>query len=437
MKAADGRIQFLIQGLIAWIFLSKISFGGFIPFMPRQIPYLIFQQGLHPYLNVLFCALLGFPLILIYLRVQDPNRLSPFYKIFLLVLAGTLSVQTFLQIFYVNFTEPAVLQIGALGSSLLMILLYAWIIPSLWTWGQLVRVISKWCGVLVLLSFVILAVHPGAAFKGGRFIGIFKHIPYMVTCATVSFIFHLMPAGLRMQHKIWRILILALSFGAIILTGTRSSAGAAVLAMGLSFILFEATSTLQRMQKIAIFVCAVLITVFFGQDIFNYAQGVATGKNALMMREAQDGVASRTEEFERGLQMFEEHPWLGQGLVSKFAAGNDVDVSNYNSMKDPHNIFVSAGVIGGWPMLALSVMSLALMAVGCLKILMRFRRDQAQLILAVYLLSHIPILIIYHVHLSLGADGGSDLLFGFWIFGDCCHWLFVAVPGKFASGIAF
>lgn len=410
MKASDGRIQFLIQGLIAWIFLSKISFGGFLPFFPRQFPYLIFQQGLHPYLNVVFCALLGFPLIFLFLRVEDRNRLSPFYKIFLVAVAVTLSLQTFLQIFYVNFTESAVLQIGALGSSLFMVLIYGWIIPSLWSWERVVRLISKWCGVLVLLSILLLLVHPSGAFKGGRFIGIFKHIPYMVTCATVAFIFHLLPT----QHKIWRILVLVTSFAAIVLTGTRSSAGAAILALGLSFILFEAKSTLHRLQKIAIFVSLVLVTIFFGQDLFEYAQGVATGKNALMMREAQDGVASRKEEFERGLQMFEEHPWLGQGLVSKFAAGNEVDVSNYNAMKDPHNIFVSAGVIGGWPMLMLSIMAIVLMTVGCLKILMRFRRDPSQLILAIYLLSHIPILIIYHVHLSLGgmADRIYWLVFG-------------------------
>jgi uncharacterized protein (DUF2062 family) len=29
----------------------------------------------------------------------------------------------------------------------------------------------------------------GAVFKGGRFVGVFKHIPHMVTCATVAFVF--------------------------------------------------------------------------------------------------------------------------------------------------------------------------------------------------------------------------------------------------------
>lgn len=422
IKAEDGRIQFLIQGLVAWIFLSKISFGGFIPFVPRSLPPVIFQQGFHPYLNVIFCFLLGFPLIFLFRRVQNPRRLSPFYRLFWMALAVTLSLQTGLQIFYVNYDEPAALQLAALGSSLFMMLIYGWIVPSLWSWKKIVDVVSKWCAWLLILSLIVLVVHPGAAFKGGRFIGVFKHIPYMVTCATVGFIFFLRPT----EHKIWRFFILFLAFLAIGLTGTRSSVAAALLALGLSFILFEAKSGLQRFQKVSVFILLTTVTIFFGQDLFEYAQGVATGKNALMMREAQDGVASRTEEFERGLEMFESHPWLGQGLISKFAAGNDVDVSNYNAMKDPHNIFVSAGVIGGWPLLLLSVMSLALMAVGCLKILMRFRRDSSQLILAIYLLSHIPILIIYHVHLSLGgmADRIYWLTFGF---------LAVAAPASRAS----
>ena len=82
-------------------------------------------------------------------------------------------------------------------------------------------------------------------------------------------------------------------------------------------------------------------------------------------------------------------------------------------MKDPHNIFVSAGVIGGWPMLVLAAVALIFMTIGALKALRSDNISKRQL--GIYLAAHIPILVIYHVHLSLGglADRMYWLVFGF------------------------
>lgn len=411
IRPSDRRIQFLIHGLIAWLFLSKISFGSFIPGFPREVSFLIFQQGFHPYMNVVCCLLLGFPLITMAKFTSPKNILSPFYTLFIFALVVILSLQTILQMFYVNVSESVFIQTAALASSIFMVWVYGRVIPQLWTIEKFIRVIRNWCGILVLLSLVLFVVNSGVVFKGGRFIGVFKHIPYMVTCSTVAFVFFLLP--LTNENKFFRFLVLIASFVAIVLTGTRSSAAAALLSLVLSFVVFEAKTTAQRFQKIAVALGLTMVVLFFGFDLFDYAQGVMTGQKGLMMREAQDGVASRKDEFERGLQMFEDHPWLGQGLVSKFASGSDVDVSNYNAMKDPHNIFVSAGVIGGWPLLCLSAVAVVFILIGSLKALAR--GTQAQKLIAIYAASHLPILIIYHVHLSLGgmADRMYWLSFGF------------------------
>lgn len=413
LLARDGRILFLIKALVALAFLAKVSFGALLP-IPREVPYLIFQQGMHPYVNVVLSALFGGPLILLWLKVRDRQHLSGFYKLFVFVLGLTLMVQTLLQIHYVNFEESPLIQVGAVVVSLFMVFVYGLVIPSLWPIEDFLRFVQRWSGALVIISLLLLPVAGGMVFKGGRFIGVFKHIPHMVTCATVAYIFSLgtLLTDTKLQHKIWDMTVLLASFLAIILTGTRSSAGAAVIAFVLTMILHHTETNKGRIFKFAAICFIVTFTTFFGMQTYEFAHGIATGENSLGSRQAQDGIASRMEEVQRGYEIFVEQPWLGHGLMSKFAAGNEVDVSNYNAMKDPHNIFVSAGVVGGWPLLILAGVALLYMLLGSLKALKSF--DVAKRVIAIYLLSHIPILVIYHIHLSIGgmADRMYWLVFG-------------------------
>ncbi|WP_374075362.1 O-antigen ligase family protein [Bdellovibrio bacteriovorus] len=414
LQARDGRILFLIKALVALLFISKISLGSLLP-IPQSFSFLIYQQGLHPFVNVFLCALFGIPLIFMWLRVRDRNHLSGFYKLFVFFLMLILTVQTLLQAHYVNPNESALMQIGALAVSLFMIVIYGLLIPSLWSMDDFLKYVQRWSGALVLISLVLLVVAGGSVFKGGRFVGVFKHIPHMVTCATVAFIFSLgtFLQDTKLQHKIWSALVLLASFWAIILTGTRSSAAAVVVAFVVTMILHKTATNQGRIFKFAFLAFILTFTLFFGPQTYYFARGIATGQSSLGGREAQDGIASRWEEVERGSQIFLQEPWLGHGLLSKFAAGNDVDVSNYNAMKDPHNIFISAGVIGGWPLLILSGIALVFMLVGSLKALMSFDISKRQV--AIYLLAHIPILVIYHIHLSIGgmADRLYWMVFGF------------------------
>lgn len=414
LQARDGRILFLIKALVALLFISKISLGSLLP-IPQSFSFLIYQQGLHPFVNVFLCALFGIPVIFMWLRIRNRNHLSGFYKLFVFFLMLTLTVQTLLQAHYVNLNESALMQIGALAVSLFMIVIYGLLIPSLWSTDDFLKYVQRWSGTLVLISLILLIVAGGSVFKGGRFVGVFKHIPHMVTCATVAFIFSLgtFLQDTKLQHKIWSALVLLASFWAIILTGTRSSAAAVVVAFVVTMILHKTATNEGRIFKFAFLAFVVTFTLFFGPQTYNFARGIATGQNSLGGREAQDGIASRWEEVERGSQIFLQEPWLGHGLLSKFAAGNDVDVSNYNAMKDPHNIFISAGVIGGWPLLILSGIALVFMLLGSLKALTSFDISKRQV--AIYLLAHIPILVIYHIHLSIGgmADRLYWMVFGF------------------------
>lgn len=413
-QVRDGRILFLIKALVALVFLSKVSLGSFLP-LPHSFAFLIYQQGLHPFVNVFLCVLFGVPLAFLGLKARGRNHLSGFYKLFVLVLIFTLTAQTLLQAYYVNPQESVTMQIGALAVSLFMVILYGMMIPSLWTLEDFLGYVQKWSGALVLISLVLWGVAGDHVFKGGRFIGVFKHIPHMVTCATVAFVFSLgtFLREEKLQHKIWSAWILAASFLAIILTGTRSATGAILLALIATIFLHKTKTNQGRIFKFGFLALMVTFTLFFGSQTYDFARALVVGQSSLGGRGVQNGVAARWEEVERGIQIFLREPWLGQGLVSKFAAGNDVSVSNYNAMKDPHNIFVSAGVVGGWPLLSLSAIALILILIGSIKSLSSHDISKRQI--SVYLFTHIPILVIYHIHLSIGgmADRLYWLVFGF------------------------
>lgn len=414
MRKLDGRIVFLIKAFVSLMFISKISLAGLLP-VPRSFSFLLFQAGMHPYLNVILSFLTGIPLLFLWMRMKNRNHLSGFYKLFCLVLILLLIAQTFLQMNYVYKAEPRLMELAAMVTSVFMVVICGLVIPSAWDVKSFVKFVQRWAGILVLVSLAMLFFSKGAAFKGGRFIGVFKHIPHMVTCATVAFVFSLTTFidAKRRTERLWNAIIIGTSFFAIILTGTRSSAAAAVVAFILTMILHKTKTNQGRLFKFAFITISVSFTLLFGLKVYDFVRSVAMGKAALGSREAQDGVASRWEEVERGAQMFRESPWLGHGLASKFASGEDVSVSSYNAMKDPHNILISAGVIGGWPLLFMGVIALVLMTIGGLKALKSpdlFKRQ-----VAIYLCAHIPILIIYHIHLSLGgmADRLYWLVFGF------------------------
>jgi hypothetical protein len=213
--------------------------------------------------------------------------------------------------------------------------------------------------------------------------------------------------------RAWFVLGIFLSLLALVFTGTRSALAAGLMAILLGVLRAPAGSTTFRFFKYSTALVMTVVILLFGVQMAEYASDIATGKKALFEREAQDGVASRMEEVERGWEYFKTSPWIGQGLLSKFSGKDDLDVSSYNSFKDPHNIFVSAGVVGGWPFIFWTGLFMACLIVLSVKGILS--EDPSLQIFALYAVVQIPILIIYHWHLSMGgmADRIYWLVFGY------------------------
>jgi hypothetical protein len=257
-------------------------------------------------------------------------------------------------------------------------------------------------------------------FRGGRFVGFFKHIPHMVTASTVAFIFFLPNL---FENKAWSwtnntllkiigLFILALI---VVLTSTKAAFATIIFAGFVSIFIFGAKNKSIRLFKFTFLSCFLVFIMLTGLPASQLLHDVSVGKTSFGFRPAQDGVQTRFEEITRGWSLFEKSPYFGLGLLYKFLNGSSsgIEVESYNSFKDPHNLFVSAAVIGGYPLLFLSIVGYLLLIIGAFKGMNKV--DPNYKIMGLFLFVHLPVFIIYHAHFSLGGMGDRIywLVFGY------------------------
>ncbi len=117
--------------LIALIFISKISLQ-FIPGIPYEIPNIIFQYGIHPYVNIILCLTFGSTLIakrLLKLRTESSLQLK-FYSFYIFIFCVYLFTITGLQIIFLDSGESALMQTAAAVMSIFMIYLFGKYLPT-------------------------------------------------------------------------------------------------------------------------------------------------------------------------------------------------------------------------------------------------------------------------------------------------------------------
>lgn len=394
----------MILFLILLIFISKVAVS-FFGIFPRQFDPFIFQYGLHPYMNIFFNSLVGgFLTLWWFWRSHHLFQQSRFYRFLMYTTSLYLILVTLLQCFFVNPDESFILQMASAFMAVFTLYLYGRVIPTSYPPEKFLKSVKLITVFLCWVSLALLFLSPATSFKGTRFIGAFKHIPHMVSCATLACfaiyysIFVQKISRFRLAVNYFNLL---LCFSLLVLTGTRSALAAVLVGFVLCLLFFPSGSWLNRFIKVSMSATAFLVVMFFGHPIADYLVQVVRGEQAIANRAAQDGFKSRLEEIERGFVMFEKNRWLGQGLLMKFSTGQEADISGYDANKDPHNIFVSAGVIGGWGFVLLCTLGYFALALATLKTL--FSKNQAMRLIAIYMLTSLPIILIYHVHLSLGG----------------------------------
>lgn len=391
--------------LIALIFISKISLQ-FIPGIPYEIPNIIFQYGIHPYVNILLCLTFGGALIskrLLRLKTEIATQ-AKLYSFSIFLFCIYLFMITGLQIIFLDSGESPLMQSAACGLSLFMIYLFGKYLPTQLSPRRFIMIVQEYSVFLCWISFVLLFVSSRTSFMGGRFIGVFKHIPHMVSVSTLAFVFslyHLFCVDHNRIKKLYLYASMLCAMTLLILTGTRSALASVLMATLLAFILFKSKSIKAKLAKFFIMTFILLAGIFFGTDMADYAIQVSRGEKSVGLRAAQDGVSSRWDEVMRGYASFQEQPWLGYGILNKFGQSEDGTVGAYNANKDPHNIIISAGVVGGWGFIVIIIGCFLGLLILTLKRLSS--KNEALQLLAIYMITQIPIIFIYHVHISMGG----------------------------------
>lgn len=405
--------------LIALIFLCKLSFK-WARVIPYSIPPFIFQYGLHPYINFGLQFFISLILIFIWLKSKKTTTLSPIYKSYIYSMMAILAIQTMFQITLVNVGNSVLVQIAGLGMAIMLILIYGIIIPTLFDLKKFISWTTKISVFLVIGSFLCFPLFFGEMFKGGRFVGFFKHIPHMVTASTVAFILFF-PS--LFSDKKWtlknntplKLVGIAILGLTVLMTATKAAFGTIAITSFVGAFLFGSKRRAVRLFKFTALSCFLVSTLLIGAPTTEFMYNVTTGKTSFGMRKAQDGVETRMEEVTRGWSMFEKSPYFGLGLLYKFLNNKEegIEVEGYNSFKDPHNLFVSAAVIGGYPLFIYAIIGYILMIFAVFKGLNQ--NDPNRQIMGLFLLSHLPVFVIYHAHFSLGgmADRIYWLVFGY------------------------
>lgn len=423
----EKRAQIICIFLIVLIFISKISLHV-LPGIPFSLGPLIYQYGMHPYINI------GLQLIsFLYLMAYWCNRkskypLNLYYRLFIYLICAILCIQSVVQIIFINAHYSVLAQISGLIMALVLIYTYAILIPSILSIEEFIYYAKKTALWIVVISVLFLPAFFSSMFKGGRFIGFFKHIPHMVSASTLAFIFYtpeifsLNKTGLK-NHTLLKVALYFVLFFAVLLTSTKAAVISVLIALFIGFFIFGTKRRTVRLFKFT-FLSAVFATIIFcGFPLIKIGTDITTGKMSFGFRPAQNGIETRWDEVTRGLDIFETSPMFGRGLMYKYLNGENasLDVDGYNSFKDPHNLFISAGVIGGYPLMVMAIIGYLVMLYYSLKGL--GDPDESRRLVSLFLLAHLPVFLIYHAHFSLGgiADRVYWLIFGYMAQSSFCQ----------------
>lgn len=410
--------RWLFAALVILPFLSKVTLNAVG--VPERFSVLWLQGGLHPVVNsILSMILLGALVVVAFPRALPANFTDRSYLSVVLVFALLLGVQSLLQSAFVPLNVELWMHLTGLVLTVALLFGYGWLLPRVGDLEFLFSLLTWLTRGLLLFSLVVLVLRPEFAFKGTRFVGVFKHIPYMVTCGQLALLaeWHNLAVG-RGWRRAGAVFFMLLAFFALALTGTRSAVLCALVFMALATVRWPVRGRTPTWARRCAVYLGVVFMVTLGPFAAAEVESLLKGESSFLRRPAQNGIASRLEEVQRGLATFEESPYLGSGLLHRFGSESLESAGSYNSFRDPHNILVSAGVIGGWPFLIAVGLGLAALTVFLVKEIFTRVRDIGDYRLAlldIYLFSHLPILFVYHLHLSLG--GLADRIY--WLFLGC------------------
>ena len=142
--------------LIGLIFISKISLA-FIPGMPNEIFPVVFQYGLHPYINSAMCLVVG--IFFIQKKLLNPEGFtsqSRLFRLFGVLVSLYLLAITMMQIIFQIGDESIAYQFIACLMAIFTIYLFGRVIPTKLDPKLFLQTVQKWSTALCWISLAAL-----------------------------------------------------------------------------------------------------------------------------------------------------------------------------------------------------------------------------------------------------------------------------------------
>lgn len=365
--------SYLSYALIANVFLSKMQISGF---------------SMSTSVNLEVNILLGTPLLLSLLRGPITEKFNGVYLFFISWILVLFCVQNIAR-------EQMVLQVGGIAATTALFLIYGVAIPAVIPVKRFLQAL-RMIMTFVLISSAILFFVGAPVFDGGRFSGIFRDNILFSQAALIGVT--LFGAHLATSKSIWNWLGFAGFIFGIVLSGSRSA-----LLIGpscvMAFLLVRRMADLRFSHiRLALLCLGILIAPIWVSLISK----IATGQLAIGSRtQVTNAVDDRMQHWGYGIDRVAKAPWTGEGVLSKYSGDSGINLSEFDESKDPHNLFLYAGQVGGLPLFIICLSGITILLIAVLR---SFRFDPVfYQITAIILLLYVPMSLAGGSLISLGS----------------------------------
>jgi len=326
MKISRNKaIEILAYIIIIETFVSKMSF---------------FSYSIPTFVNVAFISILS----VLLLRVTPKSNLLRNDKYTFIVFSMLI-----LLFFQTVTREPFALQMAGLGTSVMLIFAFGVIFPKALPIDRFMIILRRSLMFSGISSLLLLLSGIGNIYEGGRFSGIFTDSIIMTQVASIGIIVFAIHSLER--KSLSSVLMSMVYFLLVIMAGSRTSLMVSIGGILIYFILaYKPQVKNLIIGKPVIIFIIVMLFPFISQ----IAAGMLTGEIGIGTRkEITNPIDDRLLHWRYGIKRIQESPFLGYGVLTKYEYNGVYSLDSFNEMNDPHNMFIYAGQVGGWPLIVL------------------------------------------------------------------------------------
>ena len=329
LQKPEDRSYLVLQGEFTAFFCCLLIVNAFVSkvgFVHGKIPPLI-NMGVSATLSLLCLSSI--------LLFQNREKFSAnkAYFILMVSIAGLLLAQMFFR--------NHIFEILGVMSTLNLLFIFGLVIPRFLPLNLFRKLLGNLLTISIVSSLLLIFIEERTV--GGRFQGVFIDPSIMSSVSAIGFVFF---GTLAIAKQKWSLFALTcLSLLLIFYAGGRSSLIGAVTTI-LFFLLFTGVQLSSFWVFARKWGRVFLLPVSPVALWFLYNLG--TGKITFHTRShITNGFADRWQHWKHGIERIYDNLILGDGVLTKFKSNGEIAINLFSEGRDPHNVLVYAGNVGG------------------------------------------------------------------------------------------